>query len=191
MTDARESPAPGWHLPRTVALIGLMGAGKSSVGRRVAARLEAPFLDADAEIEAASGCTIAELFARNGEAAFREGERRVIARLLEGPPCILATGGGAFMDPSTRAAIKASAVSLWLRADLDTLVGRTVGRTHRPLLMQGDPRETLQRLMNERYPVYAEADVVVDTAADMAREAMEQRVVEALERHFAIRENGT
>ena len=184
MTDDRQSPP--WRLLRTVALIGLMGAGKSSVGRRVAARLDAPFLDVDAEIECAAGCTISELFARSGEAAFRDGERRVIARLLEGPPCMLATGGGAFMDPATRAAIGRCAVSLWLRADLDTLVSRTVGRTHRPLLMQGDPRETLRRLMEERYPVYASADVVVDTSADLAREVMEQRVIEALERHFGI-----
>ncbi|MBF0129534.1 MAG: shikimate kinase [Alphaproteobacteria bacterium] len=184
MSEEHES-VRGWRLPRTVALIGLMGAGKSSVGRRVATRLGVPFLDADAEIEAAAGCTIAEVFARDGEAAFRDGERRVIARLLDGPPCILATGGGAFMDPETRAAIRRNAVSLWLRADLETLVGRTTGRTHRPLLMQGDPRETLRRLMEERYPVYAEADIIIDTSADVAREFMEQQVAEALERHFA------
>ena len=140
-----------------------MGAGKTSIGRRLAARLDMPFVDADAEIEAAAGCTIEEIFEHHGEAAFRDGERRVIARLLEGPPQIIATGGGAYMDETTRALIREHAVCLWLRADLDTLVARTSRRSNRPLLKQGNPRETLDRLMRERYPVYAESDITIDS----------------------------
>jgi shikimate kinase len=140
-----------------------MGAGKSCIGRRLASRLKLPFIDADAEIEAAAGCTIEEIFARHGEAAFRDGERRVIERLLAQPPQVLATGGGAFMDPRTRSVIRERAVSVWLRADLDLLLKRTARRNNRPLLKRGDPREILDGLMDERYPVYAEADVVVDS----------------------------
>lgn len=151
------------RLGRPIVLVGLMGAGKSCVGRRLAARLGVPFLDSDAEFEAAAGCTISDYFARYGEPAFREGERKVIARLMEGPPCVLATGGGAFCDAETRARIKQGALSVWLRADLDLLVKRTSGRDHRPLLKTGDPREILGRLMDARYPLYAEADLIVDT----------------------------
>ncbi|CAA7618696.1 shikimate kinase [Magnetospirillum sp. UT-4] len=154
--------------PRPIVLIGLMGAGKSCVGRRLAARLGVPFLDSDAEFEAAAGCTIADYFTRFGEPAFRDGERKVIARLMEGPLCVLATGGGAFCDPETRARIRAGAVTVWLRAELDLLVKRTAGRDHRPLLKQGDPREILARLMAARYPVYAEADIVIDTTDEPA-----------------------
>ncbi len=150
-------------LARSVVMVGLMGAGKTSIGRRLAARLDMPFVDADAEIEAAAGCTIEEIFEHHGEAAFRDGERRVIARLLEGPPQIIATGGGAYMDETTRALIREHAVCLWLRADLDTLVARTSRRSNRPLLKQGNPRETLDRLMRERYPVYAESDITIDS----------------------------
>lgn len=150
-------------LKRPLVLVGLMGAGKSCVGRRLSARLNIPFLDADVEFEAAAGCTIAEFFAKYGEPAFREGERKVIARLLEGPPCILATGGGAFCDAETRARIKAGGISVWIRADLDLLVKRTSGRDHRPLLKQGDPREILSRLIDARYPIYAQADLTVDS----------------------------
>lgn len=150
-------------LKRPVVLVGLMGAGKSCVGRRLAARLAVPFLDADVEFESAAGCSISEFFAKYGEAAFRDGERKVIARLMDGPPCVLATGGGAFCDPETRVRIKDGAVSVWIRADLDLLVRRTAGRDHRPLLKQGDPREILSRLMQARYPLYAEADITVDS----------------------------
>ena len=153
---------PEW-LSRSIVLIGLMGAGKTCIGRRLASRLNLPFIDGDAEIEAAAGCTIEEIFARHGEAAFRDGERRVIERLLAQPPQVLATGGGAFMDPRSRAAIRERAVSVWLRADLDLLLKRTARRNNRPLLKRGDPREILDGLMDERYPVYAEADVVVDS----------------------------
>lgn len=151
------------RLPRPIVLIGLMGAGKSCVGRRLAARLGLPFRDSDAEFEAAAGCTISDYFARYGEPAFREGERKVIARLMDGPKLVMATGGGAFCDSETRARIKQGAISVWIRADLDLLVKRTSGRDHRPLLKQGDPREILARLMDARYPLYAEADLVVDT----------------------------
>ncbi len=167
------------RLARPIVLVGLMGAGKSCVGRRQAARLGRAFLDADSEFEAAADCTISDYFARHGEAAFRDGERKVIARLLDGPQCVLATGGGAFCDPATRARIAAAAVSLWLRADLDLLVRRTAGRDHRPLLRQGDPREVLERLMARRYPLYAEADVIVDTT-DEAPDTTVDQVLAAL-----------
>ena len=151
---------------RSVVLIGLMGAGKSAVGRRLARSLSLPFIDADEEIAKAAGRSIEDIFATFGEPAFRDGERRVIARLLEGPPAVVATGGGAFMDEQTRARIRGSAVSVWLRADLDVLVERTSRRDTRPLLKSGDPRETLDRLMRQRHPVYAEADIVVDSRAE-------------------------
>jgi shikimate kinase/3-dehydroquinate synthase len=147
---------------RSIVLVGLMGAGKTSIGRRLAARLGLPFRDADAEIEAAAGCTIPELFSRYGERAFRDGERRVIRRLLAGDPLVLAFGGGAFMDAETRATARDEAVSVWLRCPLGTLLRRVASRDNRPLLADGDPGEILQRLMDARYPVYAEADIVVD-----------------------------
>jgi shikimate kinase len=155
--------ALGGILDRSVVLVGLMGSGKSNVGRRLAADLGWDFKDSDAEFEEAAGCTIAEYFARHGEASFREGERRVIARLLEGPKCVLATGGGAFLNKDTRAQIARHAYSIWLRAELDLLVRRTTGRDHRPLLRQGDPRQILAELMAVRYPIYALADATVDT----------------------------
>ncbi len=156
-----------------------MGAGKTSIGRRLAARLGLPFRDADAEIEAAAGCTIPELFARYGEQAFRDGERRVIRRLLGGEPMVLAYGGGAFMDPETRAATRASAVSVWLRCSVPTLVRRVAGRDHRPLLAGGEPGEILGRLMTQRHPIYAEADVIVQ-CGDESPEATTTQVMAAL-----------
>ena len=170
---------------RTVVMVGLMGAGKSTIGRRLATRLRVPFVDADAEIEAAAGCTIAAFFARYGEAAFRDGERRVMARLLTGPICVLAAGGGAFMDPQTRSLIKDRAVSVWLKADLDVLASRTTGRTHRPLLHGDDPQGVLARLIDERYPVYSMADITVEST-DGPREVMVEQVVVALGRHLGI-----
>jgi len=164
---------------RSVVLVGLMGAGKSAIGRRLAQRVGLPFVDADHEIEAAAGCTIEEIFARFGEPAFRDGERKVIARLLDRPPMVLATGGGAFMDPDTRARVRSRAVSVWLRADLDVLVRRVARRGNRPLLKQGTPREVLERLMALRHPVYAEADITVDTD-DSPAEATVERVIDAL-----------
>ena len=172
------------RLPRTIALIGLMGAGKSSLGRRLAQRLGLPFVDADVEIESAAALTIEEIFERHGEAVFREGERRVVARLLDGPTQVLATGGGAYMDPTTRALLRERALTLWLRADVDVLLSRLVRRNNRPLLKSGDPRAVLERLMAERYPVYVEADIVVDSI-DGPIEAMVDRVMAALERYLA------
>jgi shikimate kinase/3-dehydroquinate synthase len=156
-----------------------MGSGKSAIGRRLAALLNLPFRDADAEIELAAGCTIAEFFERHGEPEFRLGERRVIRRLLAGPPCVLATGGGAFMDPETRAAILEGARSVWLRCDLATLVRRTSGRHHRPLLRTEDPARVLAQLMSARHPVYAEADLVIDCSDD-SQDVTTGRVLEAL-----------
>jgi shikimate kinase len=164
-TSDQSAPAGGASLavPRTIALVGLMGAGKSCIGRLLAGALDLPFVDADKEIEAAAGCSVEDIFAAHGEAAFRDGERRVIARLLTQPKLVLATGGGAFMDPETRQLILDRATSVWLRADVELLVRRTARRNNRPLLKRGDPREVLGRLIKERYPVYAEADVAVDS----------------------------
>ena len=164
---------------RTIVLVGLMGAGKSKVGRRLALRLGLPFSDSDPEIEAAAGETIEEIFANRGEGIFRAGERRVIARLLAQPVHVLATGGGAFMDPATRELIARRAVSLWLRADLDVLLSRVLRRSNRPLLKQGDPRAILAQLIERRYPLYAEADVVVDSG-EGSPEATVSRAIEAL-----------
>lgn len=165
---------------RSVVLIGLMGAGKTSIGRRLAARLGLPFRDADAEIELAAGRTIPELFARFGEPEFRDGERRVIRRLLAGDPLVLATGGGAFMDRTTRAAVRDSSVSVWLRCPLPTLVRRVASRSNRPLLANGDPAKILAGLMEQRHPVYAEADIVVD-CGDEPPDVTMNRVIGELE----------
>ncbi len=156
-----------------------MGAGKTTVGRRLAAALNLPFADADHEIETAAGCSISEIFEKHGEAAFRDGERRVIARLLDGPVCVLSTGGGAFMDPETRQKIKETGTSIWLRADLDLLMERVLRRPTRPLLQQDDPRKVMERLMEERYPVYAEADITVESG-DGPHEAVVSQIMDAL-----------
>jgi shikimate kinase len=169
---------------RTITLVGLMGAGKSTVGRRLATRLDLPFVDADSEIEAAAGCTIPEIFERHGEAEFRAGERRVIARLLRGRPKVLATGGGAFMDADTRQRIKSRAISVWLRADLDLLMARVARRDNRPLLKQGDPRQIMERLMAERYPVYGEADITVESN-EGPHDAIVERIIDALRERSA------
>lgn len=176
--DSPASPAD-----RSIVLVGLMGVGKTTVGRRLANILGLPFVDADHEIEQAAGCTISEIFARFGESAFRDGERRVIARLLEGPRRVLATGGGAFMDPRTRAAIRERGISVWLKADLDLLMDRVGRKGHRPLLHTSDPRATMEKLMAERYPIYAEADLTVES-----REGPHDRVVKAVVQ--ALRERG-
>lgn len=169
---------------KTIVLVGLMGAGKTSVGRRLAERLERTFVDADNEIESAAGMTIADIFATHGEAHFRDGERQVIARLLDDQGQVMATGGGSFMDADTRALIKHRAVSVWLKAELDVLFTRVSRRTTRPLLNQKDPRDVLEGLMNERYPVYAEADITVQSD-DVPHEEMVERIVTALERYVA------
>lgn len=155
--------AQGFAPLRTIVLVGLMGAGKTKIGRRLAARLDLPFFDSDTEIETAAGETIAEIFRNRGESVFRDGERRVIARLLTQPIHVLATGGGAFMDVATRALIARRGVSVWLRADLDVLLARVARRNNRPLLQERDPRAVLAELIERRHPIYAEADLAIDS----------------------------
>ncbi len=174
------------HLP--IVLVGLMGAGKTSIGRRLAEKLDLPFVDADVEIEKAAGKSIPDIFADHGEAHFRDGERRVIARLLENGKQVLATGGGAFMNPETRSAIKSGSVSVWLKADLDVLLKRVAKRGGRPLLENRDPAEVLQNLINIRYPVYAEADVTVESL-DVQHNQMVNAVIDALADWHPQREN--
>lgn len=164
---------------RSVVLIGLMGAGKSAIGRRLGKRLGLPFVDADKEIEAAAGKTINEIFAEHGEDYFRDGERRVIARLLDGGPIVLATGGGAYMNERTRAEIAERGLSVWLKADLDILMERVSRRDTRPLLKAGDPRKIMQNLMDERYPVYAGADITIESR-NVPHEVILEEIVEAL-----------
>jgi shikimate kinase len=164
---------------RSVVLIGLMGAGKTAVGRRLANWLDLPFTDADSEIEQAAGQSIKEIFAEHGETYFREGERKVIARLLESGPQVLATGGGAYMNPETRAAIKAHGVSIWLKAELRVLLKRVGRRDTRPLLSVGDPEAVMKKLMAERNPVYAEADITVESR-EVPHEVIVGAAVDAL-----------
>lgn len=187
-TPHQKEPMPSSpRLQRTVALVGLMGAGKSAIGKRVAAAIGAAFSDADDEIERAAGMSISDIFRVHGEAAFRDGERRVIARLLAGPPLILATGGGAFMDAETRRVMLDSAATVWLKADLDTLVRRCARRDNRPLLRGGNMRDTLSMLMDERYPVYATAHATV-ISEDGPHEQGVAAVISALRSLGAIRE---
>jgi shikimate kinase len=162
---------------RSVVLVGMMGAGKSSVGRRLAARLGIPFVDADMEIEAAAGMTIPEIFAQHGESYFRAGEARVIARLLDHGPQVMATGGGAVMDASTRALIRTKAVSIWLKADLDVLLKRTKRRNDRPLV------EKIKDLLPQREPHYAEADITIQSR-DEPHDSIVDEVVAALVQRF-------
>jgi shikimate kinase len=170
---------------RSVVLVGMMGAGKSSIGRRLAARLGVPFVDADTEIEKAANMTIAEIFSTRGEAYFRAGEARVIARLLEGGAQVLATGGGAFMNAETRAGIRSKGISVWLRATIDVLNRRIKRRGDRPLLKTADPSETLRRLIEERYPIYAEADLTVESR-DVPHDIIVEEIVAGLRSHAAL-----
>jgi shikimate kinase len=160
---------------RSVVLVGMMGAGKSSIGRRLASRLNLPFVDADTEIEKAAGMSIPDIFATHGEPDFRAGEARVIARLLEGGPQVLATGGGAFLNADTRAAIEIKGVSVWLKAEFDVLMRRIKRRHDRPLLQTDDPAATVRKLIDERYPVYALADVTVQS-----REVPHDKIVDEI-----------
>jgi shikimate kinase len=164
---------------RAIVLVGMMGAGKSSLGKRLAAWLDLPFVDADAEIEAAANASISDIFERYGEAYFRDGERRVIQRLLNGDPKVIATGGGAYMNLETRAAINAGGVAIWLKADLDVLMSRVKRRSNRPLLKGGDPAETMRQLMNERYPVYAQAPIHI-ASREVAHETVLAEILAAL-----------
>ncbi len=170
---------------RSAVLVGMMGAGKSSIGRRVALRLGIPFVDADAEIEKAAGMTIPDIFAMHGEPDFRAGEARVIARLLDSGPQVLATGGGAFMNADTRAVIGAKGVSIWLKAEFDVLMRRIKRRHDRPLLKTDDPGATLRALMDERYPVYALADVTVQSR-EVPHEKIVDEIVGGLAAHLGL-----
>jgi shikimate kinase len=181
-----ETPLAAALSRRSVVLVGMMGAGKSSIGRRLAQRLGMPFVDADAEIEAAAGMTIPEIFAIYGEPDFRSGEARVITRLLDDGFQVLATGGGAFMNESTRAAIRTKAISVWLKADFEVLMRRVKRRStaDRPML-QGDPAQRIRELMNQRYPTYAEADVTV-MSRDVPHEAIVNEIVAALAERLGV-----
>ena len=176
-----QAPLSKRATPRTIVLVGLMGVGKTTIGRRLAARLRLPFVDADHEIEGAAGMTISEMFAAHGEAAFRDGERRVIARLIEGEPKVLATGGGAFMHPDTRALILDQAVAVWLDADLDVLAERVGRRNDRPLLAGQDARAVLGTLAAVRNPIYGQAPIHI-RSQPQPHEATVDAIVRALER---------
>jgi shikimate kinase len=165
---------------RSVVLVGMMGAGKSTIGRRLAVRLRLPFLDADMEIEAAAGMSIPDIFETHGEPHFRDGEARVIARLLDGGPAVLATGGGAFMREETRSRIRAKAVSIWLKADADIIMRRVKRRADRPLLRTADPEATVGRLMREREPVYQHADLTI-WSRDVPHEKIVDECLDALQ----------
>ena len=175
---------------RSIVLVGMMGAGKSSVGRRLGARLGLPFRDADSEIEAAAGMTIPEIFARHGEPAFRSGEARVIERLLDAGPQVLATGGGAFMNPGTRAAIRSKGISIWLKAEFEVLMRRIKRRSDRPLLKTDNPGETLRRLMRERDPTYAEADLTIESR-DVPHMTVVEEILTRLREHLAKEKDKT
>ena len=178
-SDGARAPRAAAALDRPLVLVGLMGAGKSTVGRRLAQRLSVPFVDADAEIEAAANMSIADMFARFGEPAFRDGERRVIARLIDGRPRVIATGGGAFIDPETRALVLASARSVWLDAAIEVLAERVSRRDHRPLLHGRDAREALAELAERRNPIYAEADIHIHTD-ERPHDLAVEMIIEAL-----------
>ncbi|MAN63164.1 MAG: shikimate kinase [Parvibaculum sp.] len=164
---------------RSIVLVGLMGAGKTTVGRRLANRLDLPFRDADTEIEKAAGSNIADIFKEFGEAHFRDGEQRVIHRLLGEGPQVLATGGGAFMNPKTREATRENGISVWLKADLDVLMKRVSRRSHRPLLQNDDPEAVMKRLIDERYPIYATADLSIESK-EGPHDAVVDEIVHAL-----------
>ncbi|MGD9965848.1 MAG: shikimate kinase [Hyphomonadaceae bacterium] len=179
--------AEGIAPARTIALVGLMGAGKTTIGRRLAQALGLPFADADEAIVAAAGRSIEDIFAERGECEFRRGERQVIARLLDGAPHVLATGGGAFIDAKTRALMQERAISIWLKAPLDVLMKRVTRRDHRPLLKEDDPRAVMQRLMDERNPIYAQADLIVETGAGPHNAAV-SLILSALRVHLQVKQ---
>jgi shikimate kinase len=170
-------------LTKPLVLVGLMGVGKTAIGKRLAELLQLEFIDADEAIEKAAGMSITDIFASLGESAFREGEHRVIARLVEGGPCVLATGGGAFINSDTRALIKDKAISLWMKTDLNLLARRIGHKSHRPLLKDRDPTEVLSEQAAQRYPHYAEADFCVETGDHSHAKTLEA-IVEALQTHL-------
>jgi shikimate kinase len=185
-----HEPAPRatFALPRTLALVGLMGVGKTTIGRRLAEHFSLPFVDADEEIERAAGQSVADIFAHYGEAGFRDGEQKVIARLLEGETRVLATGGGALTHPKTRERLKAKAITLWLRTDIKVLARRVANKPHRPLLRERNPMDVLKEHMKTRYPLFEMADVVVDTG-DHSHAKTVELVLDALKAHIS-RESG-
>ena len=174
---------------RSVVLIGLMGAGKTAIGRRLAKQLNISFVDADTEIERAADKSISDIFADHGEAYFRDGERKVIARLLEDGPQVLATGGGAYMDEETRKTIASQGISIWLKADLKILLERVGRRDHRPLLKTGDPKEVMKRLMDERYPVYESANITA-VSRDVPHDVIVGEILDALAKCPALAADG-
>lgn len=175
----RGHRAAGLTLDRPVVLVGLMGAGKSTIGRKLARALELPFVDSDEAIEEAAGCSVSDIFALHGEPAFRDLERKVITRLLTGETLVLATGGGAWMQPAVREIIRQHAVTVWLKADIEVLLERVSKRNHRPILEKGDKRTILSALMEERYPVYAEAEITIDSNRG-SQETIIKRIASAL-----------
>jgi shikimate kinase len=175
---------------RSIVMVGLMGCGKSAVGRRLAAKLGLPFIDADEEIEKAAGKSIEDIFADHGEVYFRDGERKVLARLLRSGPQVLATGGGAFMNEETRTAIGQSGISIWLKAELPLLVRRVGKRSNRPLLKTGNPEVVMQNLMDARYPVYAQADITVESR-DVPHELIVAEILERLAQALKVPVEGS
>jgi shikimate kinase len=185
--EQRQQRLEGLAGGRPIVLVGMMGAGKTTIGRRLATRLGRRFMDSDEEVERAAGMSIEDIFSSHGEADFRAGEARVIARLLREPDLVLGTGGGAFINPETRELVKQGAISVWIKADFELLFARVSRRTNRPLLKTADPRETLRALIEARYPIYAEADVTV-LSRDGPQDHVATGVIDAL---LAFLEAGT
>lgn len=179
MPTVSEKSKPGLRLQRSVVLVGLMGAGKTTIGKRLASVLDMPFIDSDNEIVEAAGCSISDIFEIYGEQVFRDLEQRVMLRLLAAAPSIIATGGGAYINPAIRQAVGEQAISVWLKAELDVLLDRVSRKDTRPLLKTGDKREILGRLMQERYPVYEQANIVIDSNAGH-HETVVEHVISAL-----------
>lgn len=189
MQDEHNTPIVNHNplgLKKSIILVGLMGAGKSTVGRRLAKDIGLEFRDSDTEIQEAAGCSISDIFQIHGENIFRDLEKRVIKRLLEGEPMVIATGGGAFIQPHIREMIKQQGISIWLRAELDILVERVSRKNTRPLLETGDKRVILEKLMTDRYPIYSEADVIVDSD-DGSHEAVVQAIVKELKSYLGTK----
>lgn len=182
-TDKPKRYSANLVLPKSLVLVGMMGAGKSSIGWRLAKKLGIPFNDSDQEVERAAGCTVADIFETWGEKAFKDAERRVVKRLLGEEVQIISTGDGAFIDPETRELIKDNAISLWLRADPDILYERVTRRDTRPILFEGDPRKILEDMVEKRYPLYGQADLTVDSNDD-AHEATVNRLMQVLKDHI-------
>jgi shikimate kinase len=183
--DAHKDELTALLAGRPIVLVGMMGAGKTTVGRKLAARLGRHFVDSDEEVEKAAGMSIEDIFATRGEADFRAGEVRVIARLLKEPDVVIGTGGGAFMNSETRASVKTAAISVWIKADFELLFARVQRRSNRPLLRTANPRQTLQDLIEKRYPTYAEADVTV-ISRDVPQDTVAGEVIEALVAHLGV-----